>query len=185
MTEQVDLLYEAVTAAIELLPRIEPLEVRADLARALNVPLDITPEEPDPGRDWSKVEAHLFTPNGKWKYQVWLDYTGERKDPDTGPGVGPHGWHWDGRAMAHRALSRATSVGTSGVRIRALGDYWHLFVPHPPQGFPHWIQPESSPTPEQRKLAEVHEFVRMWQSAAENQNTGDLRMGDILEVLNR
>lgn len=105
---------------------------------------DITPEEPEPGRDWSRVRAFLFNPNGKFKYQVWLDYTGERVtvDPIYAPGVGPHGWHWDGHEMAKRALHRATTNGTSEVTISALGAYWHLFVPDPPQGFPHWVQPE-------------------------------------------
>ena len=103
-------------ALFRLLPRVESLEVRADLAEALGTPLAITPEEPDPGRDWSRVEAHLFKPGGKWKYRVWLDYTGERfRDV---PGEGPHGWHFDGAEMAHRALSRATANGTSGVSIR-------------------------------------------------------------------
>jgi hypothetical protein len=99
----------------------------------------ITPEEPEPERDWSKVKAHLFKPGGKWMYQVFLDYTGERH---LGvPGEGPAGWHWDGHEMAKRALARATDNGTSGVSIRELGEYWHLFVPDPPQGFPMWVQP--------------------------------------------
>jgi hypothetical protein len=36
-----------------------------------------------------------------------------------------------------------------------------------------------------RKLADIREFVQMWQSAAEDSETGDLRMGDIAEVLDR
>jgi hypothetical protein len=139
LTNQADSLYSAVTAAIELFPRIESLEVRHDLAQALGVPLDISPEEPDPGRDWSRVEAHLFNPNGKWKYQAWLDYTGERHRGV--PGEGPAGWHFDGATMAKRALARATGNGTSEVTIYDLGEYWHLFVPHPPQGYPHWVRP--------------------------------------------
>jgi hypothetical protein len=143
LTEQSDSLYAAVSAAIELFPRIEELDVRADLAEALKVPLDITPEEPDPGRDWSRVRAHLFNPNGKWKYQVWLDYIGEREELAVRPpGVGPAGWHFDGAAMAKRALRRATANGTSGVSIVKLGEYWHLFVPNPPQGYPLWVQPD-------------------------------------------
>jgi hypothetical protein len=130
---------EAFVAAIELLPRVESLEVRADFAEALGAPLVITPEDPDPGRDWSRVEAHLFNPNGKWKYQAWLDYTGERHRGV--PGEGPAGWHFDGTAMAKRALARATGNGTSEVTIYDLGEYWHLFVPHPPQGYPHWVRP--------------------------------------------
>lgn len=126
-------------ALFRLLPRVESLEVRADLAEALGVGLRLSPEEPDPGRDWAKVEAHLFKPSGKWAYQVWLDYTGERHRGVSGEG--PHGWHFDGHEMARRALARATSNGTSGVTFSELGSYWHLFVPHPPQGFPHWVQP--------------------------------------------
>lgn len=128
-----------VADVMTLLPRVESLEVRADLAEALGVGLRLSPEEPDPGRDWSKVQAHLFKPSGKWMYVVWLDYTGERHRGVSGEG--PHGWHFDGHGMARRALSRATSRGTSGVSISELGSYWHLFVPHPPQGYPHWVQP--------------------------------------------
>jgi hypothetical protein len=131
--------YPADSEAVSLLPRVESLEVRADLAEALGVPLVITPEEPDPGRDWSRVEAHLFNPNGKWKYQVWLDYTGDRHTGRSGEG--PHGWHFDGDEMAKRALARATARGTSEVSIQHLGEYWHLFVPNPPQGPPLWVQP--------------------------------------------
>jgi hypothetical protein len=127
-------------ALFQLLPRVEALEVRADLAEALGAPLVITPEEPDPGRDWSRVEGHLFKPGGKWMYQVWLDYTGERHRGV--PGEGPAGWHYDGHEMAKRALARATGNGTSEVSIYDLGTYWHLFVPNPPQGFPHWVQPD-------------------------------------------
>jgi hypothetical protein len=148
LTGQADSLFAAVTRATELLPRVESLEVRADLAEALGLPLVITPEEPDPGRDWSRVEGHLFKPGGKWKYRVFLDYTGERKPPESSgysePGVGPHGWHFDGAEMAKRALARATANGTSEVTISTLGTYWHLFVPHPPQGYPHWIKPDES-----------------------------------------
>lgn len=99
-------------------------------------------EEPDPGRDWSKVEAHLFKPSGKWEYQVFLDYTGERHRGV--PGEGPSGWHWDGDEMAKRALARATDNGTSEVNIRELKNYWHMFIPAPPQGFPYWVQPEET-----------------------------------------
>lgn len=127
-------------ALFALLPRVEELEVRADLREALGSPYVLTPEEPDPERDWSKVRGELFTSSGKWKYSVRLDYTGERHRGVSGEG--PHGWHFDGNAMAHRALARATGVGTSGVTIRELGEYWHLFVPNPPQGFPLWVQPE-------------------------------------------
>lgn len=130
---------DRVADAVTLLPRVESLEVRADLAEALGVGLRLSPEEPDPGRDWTKVEAHLFKPSGKWAYQVWLDYAGERHRGVSGEG--PHGWHFDGHEMARRALARATANGTSGVTFSELGSYWHLFVPHPPQGFPHWVQP--------------------------------------------
>jgi hypothetical protein len=133
---------EMVALAQDLLPRVESLEVRAELAEALGWPLVITPAEPDPGRDWSRVEAHLFNPNGKWKYQVWLDYSDEREELGVDlPGVSPAGWHFDGHEMAKRALYRATTNGTSGVTIHDLGEYWHLFVPNPPQGYPHWVRP--------------------------------------------
>lgn len=145
----------------------------------------ITPEEPEPERDWSRVKAHLFNPRGKWKYQVWLDYAGER---GRGlPGEGPHGWHYDGAGMASRALRRATENGTSGVTISDLGSYWHLFVSDPPQGVPLWVHPVNHVDPHvmANQLREIREFVDQWQSAAEDSSTGDLRMGDILEVLNR
>ena len=129
-----------ITAAVQLLPRVESLEVRADLAQALGHKLEITPEEPDPGRDWSRVEAHLFKPTGKWMYRIWLDYSTLRSAPHA-TGCGPSGWYFAGGAMAEQALAIATDNGTSGVTIRELGTYWHLFVPHPPQGFPIWVRP--------------------------------------------
>lgn len=126
-----------------LLPRIEELEIRDDFHYTMfETGLGITPEDPDPGRDWSRVRAHLFNPSGKWKYQVWLDYTGLRHRGL--PGEGPAGWHFDGDALAKHALNRATQGGTSGVSITQLGDRWHLFVPNPPQGYPLWVQPDST-----------------------------------------
>lgn len=138
--ESVDSLVECITAAVQLLPRVESLEVRADLAEALGHKLEITPEEPDPGRDWSRVEGHLFSATGKWKYRVWLDYSSLRGKPNE-PGYGPSGWHFAGAAMAERALEIATLNDRSGVSISKLGTYWHLFVPHPPQGYPIWVRP--------------------------------------------
>lgn len=139
-TPMIDSLVNDITAAVQLLPRVESLEVRADLAQALGHKLEITPEEPDPGRDWSRVRGELFKPSGKWMYSVWLDYTGERKPPESSgysePGVGPHGWHFDGGAMARQALANATERGTSGVTMREIPNGWRLFVPDPPQGFP-------------------------------------------------
>lgn len=94
----------------------------------------ITPEEPEPGRDWSKVEGHLFNANGKWKYQVWLDYSSLRHRRIRGEG--PSGWHYDGAEMARSALRDATDRGTSDVTYREIPDGWRLFVRHPPQGYP-------------------------------------------------
>lgn len=136
----IDSLVNDITAAVQLLRRIEPLEVRADLAEALGHKLEITPEEPDPGRDWSRVRGELFNPGGKWKYSVWLDYSGLRSAPNE-RGCGPAGWYFAGAAMAEQALAIATDNHTSGVRIRELGTYWHLFVPDPPQGYPIWVRP--------------------------------------------
>lgn len=117
---------------------------------------EITPEEPEPGRDWSRVEAHLFKPGGKWKYQVWLDYSDEREELGVDlPGVGPAGWHSDGHEMAKRALYRASNRGTSGVTILVLGSYWHLFVPNPPQGHPHWVQPDEPTTAEREQDSQL------------------------------
>ena len=82
-----------------------------------------TPERPgDAGLD--KIEAHLFTRYGKWKYEVRLDYTGlDITD-------------WDQWALARQALAQATANGTSGVIISDLGDQWNLVVINGPAGFP-------------------------------------------------
>ena len=98
----------------------------------------ITPEEPEPGRDWSRVAAHVFMPTGKWKYQVFLDYT-EMRHGWRGSGEGPSGWHFDGEAMAREALQLATERGTSGVTFDELPPDWHMFVQNPPQGYPFWV----------------------------------------------
>lgn len=126
-----------------VLARVEPLDVRADLAEALNMPLTITPEEPDPGRDWSRVRAEVFKPSGKWMYSVWLDYSTLRGN--AGGPRGPHGWHFDGNAMAREALRLATERGTSGVSFTELYEGWRMFIPNPPQGYPHYVV---GPTPE-------------------------------------
>ena len=77
--------------------------------------------------DITCVPAQLFTPAGKWKYDVSLDYTGLDLD------------HWDLGTLAEQALAAATANGTSGVTIGALGDYWTLVVVSPPGPFSHPI----------------------------------------------
>lgn len=117
---------------------VPELGVRRVLERLRNdKPLELSPAEPAPGRDWSKVEAHLFKPTGKWMYQVFLDYTGERHRGVSGEG--PHGWHFDYEAMAKRAFARATENGTSEVVYHEIPPSYHLFVQAPPQGFPIWV----------------------------------------------
>jgi len=133
---------QAMDSVAEKIASDQPeLDVRRLLGILREQPIpDLTLEEPDPGRDWTRVEAHLFKPSGKWMYRVRLDYTGERH---TGsPGEGPSGWHFDGSGMAKRALARATAGGTSGVTIRHLGKFWTMFVQDPPQGYPIWVQPD-------------------------------------------
>ena len=124
-------------AVWQLLPRVEPLEVRAVLAEALGHELEITHENPDPGRDWSRVRGELFKPSGKWMYSVWLDYSGLRRRGVSGEG--PHGWHFDGSAMARLALMYATDGNRSGVTMREIPNGWRLFVPDPPQGYPLYV----------------------------------------------
>lgn len=199
MRARLDPVLASVKSAVELLPRVEALEVRADLAKALGHKLTITPEEPDPGRDWSRVEAHLFKPSGKWMYQAWLDYTGERLAVDV-PGVGPHGWHFDGSGMARRALHRATANKTSGVTFSVIPNGWRMFVLHPPQGFPLYViggLPDDRPDFEhlqakletaQTKLDEIRTLVT--NAFTEAQHGADLCDGEgplqaVLEVLDR
>lgn len=113
-------------------------EIRQLYARVHDQELpELSPEEPEPGRDWTRVEAAVFTANGKFKYQVFLDYTGERHRGL--PGEGPSGWHHDGHMMARRALARATLHGTSEVTFDSLPEGWTLFVADPPQGYPHCV----------------------------------------------
>ena len=85
-----------------------------------------TPSDTAGGVDPAKVPAHLFTPSGKWEYDVSLDYTGLNLD------------HWDRAALAEQALANATANHTSGVIISDLGDYWTLVVTNPPgpYGYP-------------------------------------------------
>lgn len=73
------------------------------------------------------VQGYLFTPTGKWKYDVLLDYTDLDWD------------HWNIRENAEKALKQATEKGISGVSIKELGDYWVLFVPEPWGKFSHPI----------------------------------------------
>jgi hypothetical protein len=82
---------------------------------------DVTTTSPT---DLTNVEGHLFTPYGKWKYEVRLDYTGlDISD-------------WDHWALARQALAQATANGTSGVTIADLTDYWSLVITDGPAGFP-------------------------------------------------
>lgn len=147
---------------------------------------EIDETEPEPGRDWFRVEAHLFKPSGKWMYRVYLDYSGLRHRGI--PGEGPAGWHFDGPKMARIALHTATTRGTSEVSMREIPTGWRLFVQNPPQGYPVYAiggLPDEHPDADATELAAIREFVRMWQSAAEGNSTGDLRMGDIAKVLDR
>lgn len=92
----------------------------------------------DGGQPVGSVSAELFTPSGKWKYSVLLDYTGIYHKPVSVDGVRDKSIPWTldvGRA-AELALAAATDRGTSGVSIRELGDYWTLVVPDPPNGWP-------------------------------------------------
>jgi hypothetical protein len=102
---------------------------------------ELTPEEPEPGRDWTRVEACLFNANGKYKYRVFLDYTGLRHQGVQGEG--PSGWHYDGAWMAREALRIATENGTSEVTFKQIPTGWRLFVADPPQGYPHYAVGEA------------------------------------------
>lgn len=83
-------------------------------------------------RDWAKVRADVFKPSGKWMYQVWLDYTGEALE------------HYQGWAMARRALARATETGGSEVTFSALPEDWFMVVFDPPQGYPIVVYPSGT-----------------------------------------
>lgn len=90
--------------------------------------------------DWSQVPANLFTPTGKWKYEVMLDYSGMVvRDPVEGYKLGPDpetGRWLDPARAAQLALAQATRNGTSGVTISNLNGYWTLVVFEPPNGWP-------------------------------------------------
>lgn len=70
-------------------------------------------------RNDSHVQGLLFTPSGKWKYEVVLDYTGLDFED------------WNLWSNAEKALKQATEKNISGVTISELGDYWILVVPEP------------------------------------------------------
>jgi hypothetical protein len=83
--------------------------------------------------DISKVPGHLFKQSGKWKYEVFLDYTGILNMDGT-PVGGEKNW-MSANTAALRALKQATEKGTSGVSLKVPGLY-HLVVFNPPNGFP-------------------------------------------------
>lgn len=65
------------------------------------------------------VAAHVFNQNGKWKYDVTLEYV--REDWDRA----------DLHEVAREALARATENKVSGVVFRNLTPGWTMFVPEP------------------------------------------------------
>lgn len=92
----------------------------------------------DGGQPISAVVGNLFTPTGKWKYEVSLDYTGIHHKPVSSGGRRDETIPWmsDVGQAAEMALAAATDRGTSGVSIRELGSYWTLVVSDPPNGWP-------------------------------------------------
>ena len=60
--------------------------------------------------DLTQVPGHLFQPSGKWKYEVWLDYTGILDEE----GKAPDGRYHPPHESALAALRQATEKGTSG-----------------------------------------------------------------------
>lgn len=85
------------------------------------------PDRWDPPRD--DVRAEVFTRNGKWKYEVSLDYT------DTETVTGQNGY-CDPSVAALHALCTATRRGTSGVVFEELPASYALVVFDPPNGWP-------------------------------------------------
>jgi hypothetical protein len=85
--------------------------------------------------EWShsRVPAYLFKQSGKYKYSVFLDYTGILNLDGT-PVGGESRW-MSPSAAALKALEQATKNGTSDVSLERPGSY-HLVVPNPPTGFP-------------------------------------------------
>lgn len=65
-----------------------------------------------------QVKGNLFTENGKWKYAVALDYSGQWDATDP-------------KNAAKNALRQATDRGTSGVTIREIPPGWWLVVLEP------------------------------------------------------
>jgi hypothetical protein len=79
----------------------------------------------------SRVPGYLFKQSGKFKYEVFLDYTGILNldgTPVRGKWLSPSD-------AALKALKQATQNGTSEVSLEAPGSL-HLVVINPPTGFP-------------------------------------------------
>ena len=76
------------------------------------------------------VQAHLFNERGKWKYEVFLDYSGSWSLASDVNG------YIDPVDAAELALETATNAGTSGVMMRKLESGWMLVVFEPPNGWP-------------------------------------------------
>lgn len=99
----------------------------------------------------TKHAGHLFTPSGKWKYDVELDYgLAGLNDDDRGTIRDTDGRVVDAYDAAQLALTASTDAGISGVTIRELGDYWTLLVPSPPNGWPILVHPPKRVVPGDR-----------------------------------
>lgn len=79
-------------------------------------------------------KAYLFSNNGKWKYDVWLDYTDVNYDT------------WDLWTEARKALKCSTENNTSGVTIAEIPDGWMLVVTDPISKFQHPIMVRGTST---------------------------------------
>lgn len=96
----------------------------------------------DGGQRLSEVRGHLFTPTGKWKYDVSLDYSEiwhriiSQPAREVAENIFGRLEYLSPEDAARMALDRASRRGTSGVSVRDLGDYWTLVVPDPPNGWP-------------------------------------------------
>lgn len=95
--------------------------------------------------------GHLFTPSGKWKYDVELDYgLAGLVDDGRGTILDADGGRVEAHDAARLALAASTDAGVSGVTIRELGNYWTLVVPKPPNGCPILVHPPERVVPGDR-----------------------------------
>lgn len=86
----------------------------------------------DGGQRYDSVQAFMFKPNGKFKYEVELNYTKSYIEND----------YTEPSDAAVIALIQSTIMGTSGIQsYKGDNEYWTIVVPDPPEGYPVMVIP--------------------------------------------